>query len=173
MNILMAQNTPGWMHDPELMWLAGQAATHKCIVEIGSWMGRSTRAMADNLTPGGVIYAVDTWTEDYAEVRDKPKEWLFNEFKRNTAGLSNIIPVQMKSVDAAKFLKSTKFDMVFIDANHEYEFVKDDILAWRPLLEEGGMFCGHDYGVAPGVTQAVNELVKNPTLACISIWRES
>jgi hypothetical protein len=49
----------GWMEPVELGWLAEQAQLHSRIVEIGSFMGRSTRALADN-TAGWVV-AFDSW----------------------------------------------------------------------------------------------------------------
>jgi predicted O-methyltransferase YrrM len=153
----------GWMVPAELEWLAQQASEHSRVVEIGSWAGRSTRAMADNLPPGGVIYAVDTWEGSDEDVHrnmlaGKPKDWLFEQFARNIWPRSNVNAVRMSSVDAAKYLKELEFDMIFIDAAHDYESVKADILAWRPLMKIGGMFCGHDFSHPP-VKRAVLELV--------------
>jgi hypothetical protein len=51
-------------------------------------------------------------------------------------------------------------DFIFIDANHGYEFVKEDSNAWWPKLKIGGLMCGDDYQNKPthGVIQAVDEL---------------
>jgi len=56
------------------------------------------------------------------------------------------------------------FDLVFIDAEHSYEGVKQDIQLWKPLLKSKGILCGHDYhgqygARYPGVKQAVDELL--------------
>lgn len=176
MTIDNAVRISGWMQPAELLWLAEQAARHLLIAEIGSWKGRSTRALADNTR--GRVYAVDTWcgsNDDHAmleTVRVNPEGWLLEEFKTNLQGCNNVHVVQMESCKAAGLLRDMRFDMIFIDAAHDYESVKTDILAWRPLLASGGLLCGHDYGCAaiPGVTQAVNELLPHPKLAADSIW---
>jgi len=50
--------------------------------------------------------------------------------------------------------------MVFIDANHKYQHVKEDIMAWLPKVKDSGILCGHDYCPAEtGVYRAVNELL--------------
>ena len=53
-------------------------------------------------------------------------------------------------------------DFVFIDASHEYEHVKADILKWYPKVKNGGVLAGHDcYPNNPefgGVYKAVTEI---------------
>ena len=38
------------------------------------------------------------------------------------------------------------FDFVFLDADHSYDGVYDDIEAWYPTVKPYGWICGHDYG---------------------------
>jgi len=171
-DISKALKITGWMAPDELQFLAEQAATRNLIVEIGSWMGRSTRALADNC-PGKVL-AVDTWKgsderqhRDF--LRDKPEDWLMMEFMNNVAGV-NVYPYRLTSLAAAETFKDEEFDLIFIDASHTYEDAKADILAWGNLLAPGGLLCGHDYqSGAPGVIEAVNELLDGFKV-CNSIW---
>lgn len=181
MNVTNALNIHGFTNERELVWLAQQASTRKRIVEIGAWKGRSTRAMADNTE--GTVYAVDTWKgtpEDphFKELIGKPDDYLIDLFgkgigEEHLAGpRHHVRPLQMPSVEAANYLGvgcyNLKFDMIFIDAAHDYENVKADILAWKPLLAEGGLLCGHDYEPGRGgVIRAVNETV--PTAHRIGI----
>src|SRR5947199_8512111 len=58
-DISKALSIQGWMSEPELNWLAETAQTAKVIVEVGSHVGRSTRALADNTQ--GTLIAVDDW----------------------------------------------------------------------------------------------------------------
>jgi hypothetical protein len=172
-NIDIANSITGFMYDVELAWLATQATNRYRIVEIGSWVGRSTRALADNTK--GVVTAVDTWDGMDTTVTDqraydsvlvgKPEDWLLNQFKNNMRGLKNVRIMQMTSLEAAVALKRETFDMIFIDGSHNYEAVKADILAWQPLLAKGGLLCGHDYEPQfPGLIQAVRELLPNAHL---------
>ena len=172
-NIDIANSITGFMYDVELAWLATQATNRYRIVEIGSWVGRSTRALADNTK--GVVTAVDTWDGMDTTVTDqraydsvlvgKPEDWLLNQFKNNMRGLKNVRIMQMTSLEAAVALKRETFDMIFIDGSHNYEAVKADILAWQPLLAKGGLLCGHDYEPQfTGLIQAVRELLPNAHL---------
>ena len=160
-NLTNALKIHGWTSEAELTWLAEQASKRMRILEIGSWRGRSTRAMADNTQ--GIVYAVDTWNgtpEDghMKMLEGKPEDWLFGEFKKNMAGTKNVNAVRGESAKIlsgdysgdryeewysadATWLVSDflpfvgKFDMVFIDGDHSYEAVRADILAVRPLLD--------------------------------------
>lgn len=183
MRLERAKEITGWMDEIELTWLAEQAASHATIVEIGSWMGRSTRALADNSL--GQVYAVDAFAAFRADGTDVDCgtiryiwarngdnfDWQYNQFMENMKG-TNVIVQRMLSVDAAKYFASQgqMFDMIFIDARHDYASVKEDIQVWRPLLVSGGLLCGHDYTDFVEVRQAVNECCPGAKAVAGSIW---
>ena len=67
------------------------------------------------------------------------------------------------SCRAATIFPPQWFDLVFIDACHRYESVREDIAAWVSKVRPGGILCGHDY-FSPrnekgqwGVKRAVDE----------------
>jgi predicted O-methyltransferase YrrM len=67
--------------------------------------------------------------------------------------------VRLTSVEAAATYEDSSLDFVFIDADHSYESVREDIIAWWPKVKAGGIISGHDYHMgAPGVINASNEL---------------
>ena len=162
MSIERALGIAGYMNEGELAFLAGAAVRANCVVEIGSWQGRSARALADHCP--GIVFCVDTWGNG--------GEANFDENLADLLG-SKVFKVKMPSQRAAGVfaLAHFEFDLIFIDASHDYEDIKRDILAWRPLLRPGGLFCGHDYQLPfPGVIQAVGELVPGFLVVVDSIW---
>jgi predicted O-methyltransferase YrrM len=165
-DVSKAIRIPGWTQEKELVWLAEQASKCTCILEIGSWMGRSTVAMAANTK--GLVVAIDTWKGTFEDghhtlLEGQPDTWLYDQFLKEIQGLGNIVPVQGKSTEVGRQWLSPVFDMIFIDGDHSYEAVKADIETWRPLLAPGGLFCGHDWDRGqPGTVRAVRETVKNP-----------
>jgi cephalosporin hydroxylase len=41
--------------------------------------------------------------------------------------------------------ENNSLDFVYIDANHAYNYVVQDIELWYPKVKKGGYLCGHDY----------------------------
>lgn len=159
-----------WMTVVETGWLIEQARASRFVVEVGCWRGITTRNVASRTEAS--YYCVDMWPtiEDNTckeiafHLQKKANGWVYQDFLSNTSHLNNVTVVRMPSVEAAKHLSHIQFDMVFIDADHSYENVRDDLLAWSPLVKKGGLICGHDYNismeyVAFGVNKAVDELL--------------
>lgn len=158
-DLAAAVDIEGFMRFAELDWLATVASASEFIAEIGCWRGRSTRAMADNTT--GTIFAIDHFegSPELEYILDTlPPGWLFKTFMKNVFDCPNVIPLRMKSLAAAHVLAPMRFDLIFIDGAHDYKSVCEDINAWRPLLRDGGMLCGHDAGYHD-VKKAVMELL--------------
>lgn len=89
----------------------------------------------------------------------------------NFAGRVNII--QLSSQRASK-LFSEELDFVYLDADHTYEGVVEDIKHWWPCIKRGGLLSGHDYGYNRidtdfGVKEAVDEFANNNKLK-LNIW---
>jgi hypothetical protein len=184
----VASGITGWMTEDELAWLIEQASTRRTVIEIGSWKGRSTKALA--LSVQEVVYSVDHWLDgpppadikrredsDWLEVTYRGSNAIKADFFRNLSDeiqSRKCVPTGLPSEKAAgrmrEILGGRKVDMVFIDGGHEYPEVKRDIELWRPMLVDGGLLCGHDYPRL-GVYTAVSELVpKHRYLHGTWIW---
>lgn len=139
-------------------------------VEVGCWKGKSVAYLGVEIINSGKdikVDAVDTWdsmiTETYhsSDVYVKTNR-LFSLFESNIAPVSKVVkPVRMTSLNAAVTYADESLDVVFIDACHEYECVKADIVAWLPKVKRGGYLAGHDYPWSAGdaVKRAVDESI--------------
>lgn len=62
--------------------------------------------------------------------------------------------------DEAKQFIPDNLDFVYIDGNHNYEFVKQDILNYLPKVKKGGVIGGHNIDRV-GVIKAILEIFPN------------
>jgi predicted O-methyltransferase YrrM len=180
-DISRAMLIPGWMSPAELQWLAEAAKQHQCIVELGSHLGRSTRALADNTA--GTVYAIDDWkgprqfkdgtpNTQWEEVAHK----LLLAFQKNLAAhiaSGKVVPIQTDHAEAITKFPGVMPDMVFIDGDHDYEPVVRDISLWKDIMAPGGLLCGHDTDW-DGVARAVKDTLpgaENVPDTMIWCWR--
>ncbi len=128
----------------------------KTMAEVGVRDGRTTFHLLDqnlDLT----IYAVDKSIAGFYNNKIKEK------YGRR------LIPVEALSVEGANSMSNNSLDLVFIDADHSYEWVKKDIAAYAPKLKNGGLLTGHDIDF-PGVNRAVNEVIKKYDVGPNNVW---
>lgn len=120
------------------------------VIEVGSWKGMTTSVLAKTVRDfKGKVFAVDHWKGQQGaphHINQTNALDILKVFRDNMQilGLDNIYPIVMDSLTGASIFKNDSVDLVFIDADHIYDFVKKDILAWYPKVKKGGIICGHD-----------------------------
>jgi len=134
----------------------------KVIVELGSWLGLSTRFLAKT-APKAAIIAIDHWLGSAACHEDK--EWrkhlpaLYETFLASCWAYRNqIIPLRMNTISGLRLVRSLNImpDLVYIDADHEYASVRADIEMTLSLFPKARIV-GDDLW-ADGVQKAVSEV---------------
>ena len=130
------------------------------VVEIGAWEGRSSVALANACYPRS-LYTCDTWNGDghptssaIAADRDVHAQWLTNmaeftqgNYRAHRCDWRKWVPTITEPVSLA-----------FIDADHSYREVYDNIAALIPHMLPGGIMCGDDAHYGP-VQDAVFDLL--------------
>ncbi len=118
-------------------------------VEIGVFKGEFTKHILENWQ--GTMYLVDPWREldeeEYADSSNhKNHSTAYLETMSRIAGNEDrAFMIRALSTQAASLFEDNSLDFVYIDGNHAYEWVKEDIQTWWPKLKKGGLFAGHDY----------------------------
>lgn len=165
------EKIPGWMAPDCLDWLAKQGAAATKIVEVGCWKGRATAALLSRSEAR--LWAVDTWQGTMVDQeQDKyfnDKEYAYQDFRTNLKyyfDRQQIVPLQMTSNQGGSTIAITQghrsMDFIFLDGDHRYEAVLDDIQNYKTLVRPGGTLAGHDYATErwTGVKKAVDKVFK-------------
>ncbi len=110
-------------------------------IEIGSFFGVSTRHIASLLPEDSKLYAIDCWDGF---------EGLYEQFLSNiviSQLTHKIIPIKQRSDAAINFFTqfNKKFDLIYIDGDHETASVLSDLENYYPLLTTTGVMCGDDW----------------------------
>lgn len=149
-----AAGVTGFLHCNELEKLA-ELASGRHVLEVGSFKGLSAWGMAKTALS---VTCVDTFCANDAGQQQQADLTTLAAFRAATDHLPNVSYIIGTSEEVAQRLRGP-YDMVFLDAMHTYQDVRDDIRRWMPRLRRGGWFVFHDYGHHdfPGVKQAVDE----------------
>lgn len=122
-----------------------------CGVEVGCFSGVSSRVISLHCAR---LNCVDPWSWPEVEQAEKMFDEMLSEY-------TNITKVKLPSVEAAKQYEDNIFDFVYIDADHTYDAVVEDITAWKDKVKLGGYIAGHD-SYMPDVLNAVRDCLGEP-----------
>ena len=116
-----------------LYYLAGKCSESGSIVEIGSYEGKSTIALAMGAGTHGIVYAIDPHTGDKTEIEAGRVIDTWDAFLKNTKNFDCIYPIRKSSVDATKDIGAKPIALIFIDGWHSEKAVNEDIHSYLPL----------------------------------------
>jgi glycosyltransferase involved in cell wall biosynthesis len=140
----------GWFHIGDIAMyrhLAESVPNNGTIIELGVWKGRSLCSIADIIIRKNLkVYAVDTFvgSKDEVEVHiDAKTKDIKSIFKDNIKQHGFDVELYHMTTNEASKEINEKFDLIFIDADHSYDAVVQDLENWIPKCK--GVIAGHDY----------------------------
>ena len=140
------------------------------IVEIGCFMGQSTCYISQKIKQKNINVrydVIDHFLGSIEHQKTLEKRDLYKIFINNMIEADVMDTIRVFSVDsnrASLLYDNESLDFIFIDADHSYDAVKNDINVWFPKVKKGGILSGDDYlKCHPGVIKAVNEAFGNKT----------
>jgi predicted O-methyltransferase YrrM len=127
-------------------------------LEIGSFEGRSTCWLMDNILTGDEcsITCIDIFEDDYQQQNNEIEiNSVYDRFLHNTKEYGDkVIHIKDKSNNALILpsVREKKYDFIYIDGCHESkEVLEDAILSWE-LLKQKGIMIFDDYGWGANIT---------------------
>jgi len=157
----------GWRYRQDLVvlyLLARELPGHGLTLEIGSYKGLGTVALAFGVRDGGhdTVHTVDPHTGD-RQALEAAGEALPSseaELERNLseAGVADsVVAHTARSDDLFERWDGSALRFLFVDGWHSYDAVKSDLRNWVPLLGPGGAVLVDDYDNYPEVEQATDD----------------
>jgi Methyltransferase domain len=133
--------------------------------EVGVERGRNAAEMAQELNLNK-LFLIDDYLPytDYLGGYCPPEiqaEVYRTMFGNLTPHLDKIVLVTRSSVFASTLFPDEFFDFVYVDGNHDYDPVKQDVGVWWPKVKKGGLLAGHDFDTRNITRQDVAEAVKD------------
>lgn len=137
-------------------------------IEIGSFAGQSTDIFIKT-NSFKTLYCIDCWINGYdnADQSSKENQQAQKNFDQLFKNESRIVKIKDYSNNVVNKFLDESIDFIYIDGNHQYEFVKQDLENYFPKIKKGGIISGHDYDLSNnifshirGVKKAVDQFFK-------------
>jgi len=124
--------------------------------EIGVRRGKFSRTLIQE-NPNLHMLCVDPWIPYGIRYSAEKQESIYQDCLKTLEGY-NVTIVRKTSMDAVKDVTLESLDFVYIDGEHHFDYVMEDIIHWSKRVRSGGVIACHDYhyGNNVDVVDAVN-----------------
>ena len=118
--------------------------------KVGAEIGTRQGLYAEVICKAGLkLYCVDPWLDypDYSTGRPEWQSQLNSQYEETKKRLApyNVNYIRKLSMDALNDIADESLDFVYIDGNHDFVYVINDIHEWSKKVKKGGCISGHDY----------------------------
>jgi predicted O-methyltransferase YrrM len=166
-DLAVIAHAEGWLTPDEAQLIAGLAATIRegeAIVEVGSYRGRSTIALALGSLKGQAapVYAVEPHEDFRGPLGGEFGPRDRREFFRNLLAAGVVEQVRLINLTSQVVAPGWRrpIGLLWVDGDHSYEAVRRDLGSWEPHLAEGAVIAFHDaFDRTLGVARVVEELL--------------
>lgn len=123
--------------------------------EIGVRKGKYTRAMCE-ANPSLHVLCVDPWSAYNVRYPQEKQDKIYQDCLKILEDY-NVTIVRKTSMEAVKDVPLESLDFVYIDGDHTFDYVMEDIIHWAKRIRPGGIIACHDfhYGSNVDVVEAV------------------
>ena len=102
---------------------------------------------------GSTLFSIDAWrnfnVDEYVDINNRSNDEQTLYYAKTTLRLRSFgdrsIVWRMTSEQATIIIPDNTLDFCYIDADHSYDGVKNDLDIWLPKIKLNGIICGHDY----------------------------
>lgn len=118
---------------------------YKVGAEIGVYKGEFSEKFAK---AGLQLYAIDPWRiyKDYGNPRGQKRlDFQYEHTKRVLAPYKKCKIIRKTSMEAVEDFPDGSLDFVYIDGNHEFRYIAEDLYEWTKRVKRGGIVSGHDF----------------------------
>ena len=135
--------------------------------KVGAEIGTERGVYAEILckaNPTAVLYCVDPWDvySGYRDHQDRAEIYACHEEALRRLEGYNATYIREYSMNAVSKFDDGGLDFVYIDANHEWPYITQDIYYWARKVRPGGIVAGHDY------IRSVKRDSKNHVMAAVN-----
>lgn len=166
--------------------ILNQHKLHGIGVEIGVKKGLFSKTLLDNWDCKQ-LFLIDPWCEQDKTVYDETMHDHSQDLEDCKALLKDYTSkyeiIREYSHHAHRHFDDESIDFIYIDGNHSYDAVLNDLELWYPKLVKNGIMSGDDYTIRPidnvfdctfGVKKAVDEFAlrhkRNVSTDLIGEW---
>lgn len=142
------QKAPVWQTRDDLPYILNQLGLYGLGAEVGVQRGIFSTHIR-SIWNGERLLCIDPWVPYYGVRNDAAAHEQYRQEAIGTlTGTGKAFTImRMTALEAAAQLarEGAQFDFVFLDGDHDYQPLKEELEVYWPLIKAGGILAGHDY----------------------------
>ncbi len=141
-----------------------------CIAELGVFEGEFSKEIYNRCNPKK-LFLVDLFqgyfgsgdkdgkNHHYVQLEEEHKK-LMSEYESD----DSVEIIKSSTIDFLNSIENDSLDVVYIDADHDYLPVKNDLILSYQKVKTNGLICGHDYVPHTQAKRAVDDFCNENNL---------